>query len=437
MAGIAGAIGFNAVQATERMCAALIHRGACYALRTGHMENGLRYAVSALGTTSGDCVDDPSDSKVETTDRRGSSYARAAIINSASLVLTRDFIGPLPLYYGSNDARTLCAFASERKALWAAGVRRVLRVEPGSVVTIKSPTDVTTRVSERCQPSASQTLTNITDAANRLLALLEAVTNELEHVPSGLAFSGGLDSSLLCGLITKAEERRYYVTGLRGSPDLKNAQHAARLLRIPLDVLEFSLTDVESIVPRVISIIESYEPMQVALGIPQCIVTQRAARDGYRTVITGQGADELFAGYQRYQTLTSVHSHDVNAVLAADVYNIAVNNLERDNLVGAANSVGIALPYLDPRVVSLGLSIDWTLKLNEGMGKFVLRKAAERVIPLELAYKQKKAMQYGTGVAAALKQLARNSRTSKKGAGCSVRDYLRNVAEENNIRVAA
>ncbi|MDD1721444.1 MAG: asparagine synthase C-terminal domain-containing protein, partial [Euryarchaeota archaeon] len=272
---------------------------------------------------------------------------------------------------------------------------------------------------------------------HRLLALLNAVINKLDCVPSGVAFSGGLDSSLLCGLITERTEKNYYTTGLPGSFDVKNAQHAARLLGIRLDVLEFSLTDIESVLPHVIATIENCDPIHVALSIPQHVITQRAATDGYKTVVTGQGADELFAGYRKYQTLSSAEPRDVNAALAADVHNIAANNLERDSLIAAANSVDLILPYLDPRVVSLGLSIDWTLKLKNGINKYVLRKAAKQVIPLELACKQKKAMQYGTGVAAALRRLARNFQSSKKNVGSSVSDYLRTVAEENNIRVAA
>lgn len=437
MSGIIGAIGFNTAQATERMCTALRHRGIPRAESTGHIGNGLTYSVKALGDALISRFECPSDSKIEIEDRRHGSFARASIHNSESLVLTRDFIGPFPLFYGSNDARTLCAFAPERKALWAVGIERILRVEPGSVVTIRSPDDTTVHVQERRQPFGAGVLTDINDAANRLLASLQAVINELERVPSGVAFSGGLDSSFLCGLITDGMERSYYTTGLPGSFDVKNAQHAARLLGIDLDVLEFSLTDIESVLPRVIATIENCDPMHVALSIPQQVITRQAATDGYKTIITGQGADELFAGYHKYQTLASAEPRGVNAALAADVHNIAANNLERDNLIAAANSVDLILPYLDPRVVSLGLSIDWTLKLSGGINKYVLRQAAKQVLPLELACKQKKAMQYGTGVVAALRKLARNSQSSKKNAVSSVRDYLRAIAEENDIRVAA
>ncbi|MGZ4901281.1 MAG: asparagine synthase family protein [Halobacteriota archaeon] len=429
MPGIAGAIGFNAAEAAECMSTALRHRGIANHQRTGYTETGLPYSLKGLGDALINDSFHPPNVTIEMEDRGHSSFARARM-NGESLTLTRDFVGSCPLFYGSDDAHTLCAFASERKALWDIGIGRIQRVEPGSIVTIKRPDDVTVHAQETRHRDA-EILVNVDDAAKRLLKLLKDVIEELRHVSTGVAFSGGLDSSLLCGLITDRAENSYYTTGLPGAFDIKNAQHAARLLGIHLDILQFSLIDIESMLPQVIATIETCEPMHVALSIPQHIITQRAASDGFKTVMMGQGADELFGGYYKYQALSSAQPHKIGAALTADVHNIAANNLERDNFVAAANSVGIILPYLDPRIVSLGLSIDWTLKLKDGINKYVLRKAAKNVLPSELACKRKKALQYGTGAAAALKKLAHKN--GKK----TVSDYLRTIAEKNDIRVAA
>ncbi|MDD1721114.1 MAG: hypothetical protein LUP95_03920, partial [Euryarchaeota archaeon] len=172
MSGIIGAIGFNATQATECMYKALRHRGIPYGQRAGHMANGLTYSMKALGYTLISRFDCSSNSRIEIEDRRHSSFARASMHNSESLVLTRDSIGSFPLFYGSNDARTLCAFAPERKALWALGIERILRVEPGSVVTIRSPDDITVHAQERPEPFGARTSIDLDDAAHRLLALL-------------------------------------------------------------------------------------------------------------------------------------------------------------------------------------------------------------------------------------------------------------------------
>ncbi|MGZ8931724.1 MAG: asparagine synthase-related protein, partial [Halobacteriota archaeon] len=67
--------------------------------------------------------------------------------------------------------------------------------------------------------------------------------------------------------------------------------------------------------------------------------------------------------------------------------------------------------------------------------KYVLRKVAERVMPRELAYRQKKAIQYGTGVSSVLQKLARRKMRSVNSRGV-LRLYLRSIAEKKGIMVA-
>jgi asparagine synthase (glutamine-hydrolysing) len=117
------------------------------------------------------------------------------------------------------------------------------------------------------------------------------------------------------------------------------------------------------------------------------------------------------------------------------VRNIARDNLERDNLAAAAHSLDIILPYLDPRVVVFGLALDATWKLHNGINKYVLRKVAEQVMPRELAYRQKKAIQYGTGVSSMLQRLARKKMRSTNSRGV-LRLYLRSIAEKQGVMVA-
>ncbi len=436
MSGIIGAIGSNAPRATQRMSTTLRHRGVPYVEWSGQTDAGLTYSLKALGDAPISRPEYPSTENIELEDGRRGCFARASMRNAESIVLSRDHIGPVPLFYGLNKAHTLCAFAPERKALWAIDVEQVLRVEPGSVIAIKGPEDITVQANACNQLPEKPTLVDADDAASSLITLLKSVTDEMADLQSGVAFSGGLDSSLLSGLLDNETERSYYATGLPGSSDINNALHAARVLGIRLDIIELSLPVIESVIPRVMASIESCNPMHVALSIPQHAITEWAATDGYKNVVTGQGADELFAGYHRYHALSNSAPADINALLMTDLRNIAADNLERDNLVAASNSVDLILPYLDPRIVSLGASIDWTLKLKNGVNKFVLRKAAMQIIPRELACKKKKAMQYGTGVAAALRRLARNFEPANRNRVKSVQEYLQAVADEHDIRVA-
>jgi asparagine synthase (glutamine-hydrolysing) len=216
---------------------------------------------------------------------------------------------------------------------------------------------------------------------------------------------------------------------------LNNAQHAARLLKVDLQTIELNEYDLEAFIPVVIEAIESYSPLDVAIALPFYILAEQAEAAGFSSVLTGQGADELFAGYSKYESLHSAPNDTLNNVLEMDVLNIARDNLERDNLAAAAHSLDVVLPYLDPRVVVFGLALDASWKLHNGINKYVLRKVAERVMPRELAYRQKKAIQYGTGVSSVLQKLARRKMRSVNSRGV-LRLYLRSIAEKKGIMVA-
>jgi asparagine synthase (glutamine-hydrolysing) len=80
------------------------------------------------------------------------------------------------------------------------------------------------------------------------------------------------------------------------------------------------------------------------------------------------------------------------------------------------------MPYMDVRVVRAASLIPAEEKVHDGMRKIPLRTVAERFMPKELAWYEKKAMQYGSGVWGVLKKLAR-----KNGYKTSVQDYIDHI----------
>ena len=146
MSGIVGAIGVCAYESVLKMCKILAHRGSVHRSIRGELVEGTEYAVSALGLATLQEVSDQHGSVLSASDSYYTSYARARIINSLVLKLDRDVIGPRPLFYGVNDANSLCAFASERKALWSVGIKRPQRVNPRTVVAISGLQDIDVKI---------------------------------------------------------------------------------------------------------------------------------------------------------------------------------------------------------------------------------------------------------------------------------------------------
>jgi len=436
--GIVGAVGPRACRAVRSMQLVLKHRGAVRRFSQGNLANDTEYAVSALGDAQFNATSGSSGLSITVSDRNHLSYAQARIADSRALLLDRDCIGSRPLFYGSNLKSSLCAFASERKALWSIGISRAERVDPGTTVAIRGPHSITFGPKKTLQHSSTNRATNNESlVVKNLRELLKSVMSELADEQMGVAFSGGVDSSLLCAIMANNANNRYFAAGLPESHDLKSAQQAARLMRIDLQVIHLDADRIEMLIPRVIEAIESSTPLDLAIALPMYVLSEQTKAAGLRSILTGQGADELFAGYSRYARLPAANYKGLRDALELDVLNIARDNLERDNLAAAAHSIDVVLPYLDPRVVKFGLTIDGALKLNRGINKYILRKVAEQLMPHELAYKPKKALQYGSGVSAVLRQLARKNlpygRRNSKGA---VGMYLRSVAEKRGIAVA-
>ena len=437
MSGIVGAVGARTFEAVPKMCDILKHRGGVRRSFRGKLTNGTTYAVSALGRATLSEGSSRPGLAISALDSYHAGYARARIVRSSVLILDRDCLGSRPLFYGVSDVGSLCAFASERKALWSVGIEHAHRVNPKTIVIIREPRGVDVSLKKTLGLSHDGLVfDDESHAVTGLRDVLECVLNEIAHEQMSVAFSGGVDSSLLYTLMANPANKQCYAIGLSESHDLDSAQHAARLLHADLETIELDAGDVEMLIPRVIEAIESCSPLDVAIALPLYALSERAAAAGFTSVLTGQGADELFAGYSKYASLPSATSETLRSALETDVLNIARDNLERDSLAAASHSLDVVLPYLDPRVVVFGLTIGGAWKLHNGINKYVLRKVAEQVMPRELAYRQKKAIQYGTGVNAMLQRLARKNNLPSTNNRGALRLYLRSIAEKHDIAVA-
>ena len=254
-------------------------------------------------------------------------------------------------------------------------------------------------------------------------------------------FSGGVDSSLIAALAVRYVPEITLITiGFPGSNDVKWAPDAAQLLGVDNSLILkiIDLDDVESTIPCVMEALETADPMTISLGVPMYIACTEAKNRNTDLLLAGQGADELFGGYHRYKEIVKEGASALHEAIAADVARLPRRDILRDNTVAEAAGIKLAAPFLDPDVVKLALSIPAASKVSEFggelVGKYILRRAAESVVPAEIAWRDKKAMQYGSGVWAALGKLARQAGFKKQDKGY-IRKYLYSVAGKNRIKL--
>jgi asparagine synthase (glutamine-hydrolysing) len=223
------------------------------------------------------------------------------------------------------------------------------------------------------------------------------------------ALSGGVDSTLVAQLA----QRECVAVGLEGSHDLRQARHAADTLGLTCTAVTITLDEIADALPVVVRAIPKKDPMNTGIALTQYFIARFAAEQGYQRIITGQGADELFGGYLRYLE-TPTLGEDLERDFAGLEQQAA-----RDQAVAALHGTYLSMPYVDCRVVRAARAIPPDEKVRGGHRKIPLRKVAERHIPAEFAWYEKKAMQYGSGVWKELQRFAR-----KNGYKTSVQDYI-------------
>jgi len=223
------------------------------------------------------------------------------------------------------------------------------------------------------------------------------------------ALSGGVDSTLVAALA----RRECMVVGLEGSHDLARARRVGDALGLNCAAVVIRPAGIAEALPVVIGAIPARDPVNTGIALTQYFIAQFAGQQGYKRILTGQGADELFGGYSRY-----LSSGNLAADLDRDFAGLE-QQAARDQAIAALHGTYLSMPYLDMRVVRAARAIPVEEKVAGGHRKVPLRKVAEQYIPPEFAWYEKKAMQYGSGVWKELQKLAR-----KNGYKTSVQDYI-------------
>ena len=340
-------------------------------------------------------------------EKLGGSYV-FAVVEAKKIVVGRDIFGATPLYYGENE--TVCAVASERKALWKLGLESVWSFPPGQIAIINEHGFFFHKVKELRMPPKEKL--DMETAARALQVLLLKSTrkqvSDLEAV--AVAFSGGVDSSVVAALAENVGlDVQLVSVGLKDQPEVMFTKEAAEALDLHLHLQTYTVSELEETLAKVLWLIEEPHVINACIAVPFYWLAETASKLGHPVLLAGQGADELFGGYQRYLTEYEKSGvEDVEQKMFYDVENAYNQNFQRDNQVCSYHGVELRLPFIDCDVVDFALRLPLRLKINSVEGKLkkrVLRKVAHNLeIPSFMADKPKKAVQYSTGVTKAFQR---------------------------------
>ena len=233
--------------------------------------------------------------------------------------------------------------------------------------------------------------------------LVDAVHRQLMgDVPVGVFLSGGLDSSLIAAIAARWLSERglplqTFAVGTPESPDLAAARLVAEHIGSDHHETTYTAADALEALPIVVRSIESFDPGLVRSAVPNFMLSRFTA-EHVKVVLTGEGADELFAGYDY---MTEYDDPDLlHAELVRTVRGLHNLNLQRCDRVTMAHGLEARVPFLDREVIHWALRLPPSIKLS-GAGepeKKLLREAfADGWLPEALLWRDKAEFGDGSG----------------------------------------
>ena len=380
--------------------------------------------------------------------------------DDGALVLARDPFGIKPLYYGV--APDGFVFASEPQALLAAGLvkpaidpaRRdellalqfttgaetifpgIYRVLPGETLVIRGG-----RIAQRAQlsalPPGAPNKTGLDQALQDFDRIITESVNahQRSDVPYGMFLSGGIDSSIILAVMRRLNPTPVHAltagspgTGVHDERD--HARAVARAAGAEHEEITITADDFWSELPQIAACMD--DPAADYAVVPTYMLARKAKESGLKVVLSGEGGDELFAGYGRYRrqarpaifggrrmrhasimatagvlremptgwrdgidaSETDARSFGRNALQAAQATDCAdwlpndlLGKLDRCLM---AHGVEGRVPFLDPFVADFAFRLPDRLKVHHRQGKWLLRKWLETGLPESRPFSKKR-----------------------------------------------
>ncbi len=355
----------------------------------------------------------------------------------------RDPLGIKPLYWARTEGAVL--FASEMKAFDEATRPLVEAFPPGCYWT---PGTGLVRFADpvaHTDPALLATIPREEWISRTREVLVESIRRHMmADVEVGVFLSGGLDSSIVAAVAARyvAESGRRlptFAVGTRDSGDLAAARAVAEHIGSEHHEAIFDATDARHALEDVIGAVESFDPSLIRSSVPNWFLAQLAARH-VKVVLTGEGADELFAGYSYYHA-DHADPAALQAELVRSICELHGLNLQRCDRVTMAHGLEARVPFLDQEVIRHSLALPAAAKTTGPgqMEKQLLREAFAGWLPESVLWRRKEQFGDGSGAADVLADAAAVGITEADlAAQCDVvRPPLRSTEELAYYRIYA
>lgn len=315
-----------------------------------------------------------------------------ALASHNGLLLARDPLGIKPLYYAQNGDTFFAA--SELKAF--PQVDNIQMLPAGHAMLAGS---LPWRFAPSFPPEDTLHSPLLKDILPEIRRRLEraVVKRLMSDVPVGVYLSGGLDSSLIAAIMRPHVSILHsFTAGMEGAPDLAAAREVSHFLDTKHHELVYTGKDIACAVPEVIRHLESFDAPLVRSALPMYFVSKLVA-EHVKVVLSGEGADELFAGYAYLAQLGG--GARLKQELAAMVVRLQDTNLQRADRMSMAHGLEARVPFLDTGLVRYlsRLPVEVLEPRANRPEKWLLREAFRGLLPPTILNRKKMKFSEGAG----------------------------------------
>lgn len=233
----------------------------------------------------------------------------------------------------------------------------------------------------------------MTEEETQIYAILDEVISQCEA--DWISLSGGLDSSIIGHFIKDRSPKAIVViTEDFIASDLSYSQIVSKHLGIPLEIHNVRTEQILDGIENTIKILKNFNDIEIRNSVVMYMSLDALNKKGVKSVLTGDGADEIFAGYnfllKKSKTELTDELKRIKKIMHFSSQEIA-------KIFG----IKIESPFLDDRVMEFAQSIPLSMKVKQKnqkvFGKYILRKTFEDYLPTSIVWREKSPMQEGAG----------------------------------------